>query len=369
MISVFLAQLAKERRNPLLIIVFIAASIGVTLIFTGGTQSPESISIFSEEDHAQAIEEKWERLLNEGDENNLHFVTTTPEEAKEDVQQGRSDLAVRLFENDYQLIKSSNIPTVPYVDQHVRKVFEKEAFISTAVEQSEDPEGLRAEITTKLDDPPMEMEVASLAGDELSNYDMGTQLMFAFTLLIAMFIIGFRVNNIMKDKVYGLWDRMILSPVSKTGMYTAYITYACFIGFVQTMSAILIFKYVLNYDVGERLGLLIVIIAFFTFSMVSIATLFTGIVKNPEQFYAIYPSVIPIIPLISGAYMMPGTLNNPVLTFIGDLFPVSHAMDAIINVVIYDANWQEIIQPLVLMTLIGVVAMGIGVNLVERRTY
>ncbi|WP_431801454.1 ABC transporter permease [Halobacillus andaensis] len=212
------------------------------------------------------------------------------------------------------------------------------------------------------------MEVVSTTGDELSSYDMATQLMFAFTLLVAMFIIGFRVNNIMKDKVYGLWDRMILSPVSKTGMYAAYISYACFIGFVQTLSVILIFKYVLNYDIGERLDLLIIIIAFFTFSMVSVATLLTGIIKKPEQFYAVYPSVIPIIPLISGAYMMPGTINNRVLVFIGDLFPLSHAMDAILSVVIHDGTWSDIAQPLILMTLIGVIAMGIGINLVERRS-
>ncbi|CDQ20707.1 ABC transporter permease [Halobacillus karajensis] len=365
MIPVFLAQLTKECRNPLLLIIFIAASIGATIIFTDGTQSPTTVSIFSEEENARSIEEKWEPLLNE--DSDMRFVITDSEEAREDVQQGRADLAIKLLEDDYRLVTTSNLPTVAYVDQHVRKVFEKEATIQSAIEQSEDAEGLRADIETRLEAPPMEMEVDSITGDELPNYDMGTQLMFAFTLLVAMFIIGFRINNILKDKVYGLWDRMILSPVSKTGMYTAYIAYAFFIGVVQTLSVILTFKYVLNYDIGDRLDLLIIIIAFFTFSMVSVATLLTGLVKKPEQFYAIYPSVIPIIPLISGAYMMPGTISNPVLTFIADLFPVSHAMDAILNVVMYDGTLHDITHSLLFMTLIGVVAMGIGVNLVERR--
>ncbi|MCP3029807.1 ABC transporter permease [Halobacillus sp. A1] len=366
MIPVFLAQLAKDRRNPLILIIFIAASIGGTILFTGGTETPTTISIFSEEENDQAIEDKWESLLNEGSD--MRFVVTDSAEARENVQQGQSDVAVKLLEEDYKLITTSNLPTVDYVDQHVRTVFEKEALIQSAVEQSNDIEGLRTEIETTLNHPPLDMEVTSITGEELSSYDMGTQLMFAFTLLVAMFIIGFRVNNILKDKVYGLWDRLILSPVSKTGMYTAYIAYACFIGFVQMLTVILIFKYVLNYDIGERLDLLLIILAFFTFSMVSIATLLTGLVKKPEQFYALYPSVMPIIPLISGVYMMPGTITNPVLTFIGDLFPVSHAMDAIINVVMYDAAWQDITQPLILMVLIGVVAMGIGINLVERRT-
>lgn len=43
-------------------------------------------------------------------------------------------------------------------------------------------------------------------------------------------------------------------------------------------------------------------------------------------------------------------------------------MDAILDVVIYEATWQDITQPLIFMTLIGVIAMGIGINLVERRS-
>ena len=366
MIPVFLAQLAKERRNPLSIILFIVASIVATMIFTEGAQEPTTIAIFSEENDAPSIEEKWESLLNaEGD---IRFVITNPEEARENVQQGRSDVAVKLLEHDYQLIASSNLPTIQYIDQHVRKVFEKDAWMNAAASQSNDPAELRSNIEEKLDQPLMEMDVVSIAGDELSSYDMGTQLMFSFTLLVAMFMIGFRVNNVLKDKVYGLWNRMILSPVSKTGMYTGYMTYAFFIGFLQTLIIILIFKYVLNYDISDRLDLLIVVIAFFTFSMVSVATLLTGLVRKPEQFYAIYPSVIPIIPLISEAYMMPGTISNPILTFIADLFPISHALDAILGVVMYEATWQDIKPSLIFMTLIGVIAMGIGINLVERRS-
>ncbi|PPA69111.1 ABC transporter permease [Jeotgalibacillus proteolyticus] len=366
MISVFLAQLAKERRNPYIILIFIAASIGGTLIFTGGAQSPTTVSIFSEEENAQAVEEKWESLLNEGSD--IHFVVADPDEARKNVQQGRSDVAVKVMEDDYQLVTASSMPTVGYVDQQVRTVFEQEAFIQGAIAQSDDSEALRSSIEAQLNQPPIEMEVLSLTGEERADYDMGTQLMFAFTLLTAMFIIGFRVNNILKDKVEGLWDRMILSPLSKTGMYTAYIAYAFFIGFIQMTAVVLIFKYGLHYDIGERLDLLLLALAFFTFSMVSVATLVTGLVKKPEHFYALYPSLIPMIPLISGAYWMPGTVTNPVLTFIGDLFPVSHAMDAILGVVMHDATLQDITQPLILMVLIGVIAMGIGVNLVERRT-
>jgi ABC-2 type transport system permease protein len=99
-----------------------------------------------------------------------------------------------------------------------------------------------------------------------------------------------------------------------------------------------------------------------------VAMLITGFVKTPEQFLAIYPSLIPIMPLISGAYMMPGTITNPVLLFIADLFPLTHAMNAIMAVIFYNAGLQDVGMSLLVMVLIGIIAMGLGINLMERRS-
>ncbi|MDQ0158201.1 ABC transporter permease [Alkalibacillus salilacus] len=363
---IFLAQLAKDRRNPFLIILLVVVSIVATVLFTSGTQAPMTIQIYSEADQAEAIEDKWADLLSEGTD--MTFEVTEADQVKENIKQGQSEVAVKLLEDDYKLVTASNTPTIYYVEQHVRAVFEREARIEAAVSDADQQGEMREAIQTELNDPLMTMDVQSTSGEPLTNYDMGIQLMFAFTLLVAMFIIGFRVNNVLKDKVYHIWNRVILSPVSKTKMYAGYLLYAFTIGFVQTAVVLVIFNYVLDYDLGERFGLVLLVLAVFTFSMVSVAMLFTGFVKGPEQFYALYPSIIPLIPLISGAYMMPGTISNPALVFIGDLFPLSHAMDALVDLAIYDATFQEIVQPIMLMILISVISMGIGINLVERRS-
>jgi ABC-2 type transport system permease protein len=65
--------------------------------------------------------------------------------------------------------------------------------------------------------------------------------------------------------------------------------------------------------------------------------------------------------------MMPGTITNPILLFIADLFPLKHALDAILSVIFYGAGLQDIMMSLLIIVLIGVVAMGIGINLIERR--
>lgn len=362
--SVIWAQFSKDKRNPFVLLLFIAGSILATLLFAGGAYIPTTIAIFSEEPNAAEIEAKWEELLNVDD--SFHFVVVDAKQAREDVKDGKADIAVKLFEHDYRLVTTSELSSVAYVQHHVHKVFQQEAQIRAIVEAEGDDQ-VRSEIEAYFTEGPFQVEVQGLHTEEIPKYNISVQLMFAFSLLISMFILGFKVNNVTNDKVSGVWNRMILSPLSKTKMYSGYICYSFFITLAQLVVVLLIFKYVLNYEVGDNFPLVILIVACFIFSMISLAMLITGIVRTPEQFYSIYPSFIPVIPLISGAYMMPGTITNPVLVFIADLFPMAHAMEALMSVVFYQASLQDVLMQLLIMLLIGVIAMGVGINLIERR--
>jgi ABC-2 type transport system permease protein len=367
MIPVFRTQWRKDKRNPSTVIAFIIASIVLTLIFSESNQQTKTtVAIFSSEANGNKIEEKWESLLNNNEE--ISFVITDEETSRKDVEEGNRDIAIQLFANDYKAITATNAQVVQLVQSHVHTVFTEEAHLEAASSLEMETDEIRDYVQGYLDNPPLQINAESLDGGDVSNHNMTVQLLFGFSLFMAMFTIGFKVNAVTTDKVSGIWDRMILSPVSKTGMYAGHLLYSFCIGFLQILVVLVIFNYVMDYDLGNNFGMIVVIAAVFTLSMVSTAMLFTGFIKTPEQFYMIYPSVIPIIPLISGAYMPPGIITNPVLLFIADLFPLKHAMDALMNVAFYDASWNDIALPIVLMFLIGVICMGIGVNLVERRS-
>ncbi|WP_044641216.1 ABC transporter permease [Risungbinella massiliensis] len=363
MYSVFMAQWRKDKRNPLTIILFIVLSILATIIFGDTAKLTQtSVAIFSNEPNGKEIEKKWATLLNNSDE--MEFVITEEEKAREAVVEGRRDVAIQLMEKDYRLITSSDMPTIQLVEQHVHKVFIKEAQLE-AVVGTKNTDKLRNKVKSYLENPPLKVQTQSLSGGEIAKHNMGMQLLFAFTLFSAMFTIGFKVNGITADKASGIWNRLILSPVSKTAMYTGHLLYSFCIGFLQMLIVLWIFQYGFDYELGN-FQMILVIAAVYTLSMVSLAMLFTSFVRTPEQFNGIYTSVIPIIPVISGVYMPPGTLDNPILRFISDLFPLTHAVDAMMDISLFDASWNDIALPASIMLLIGVVCMGIGVNLAER---
>jgi len=364
MYPVFMAQLMKDKRKPYLLILLIGASILATWIFGDIDRLEQtSVPVFSTGENADEIEEKWIDSLN--DHESIEFVITEEEEARDEVRAGRSEVAIRLMEDDYRLVTASNMPIIQVVEQHVDQVFNEQARLEAAA-GNQDVTDLRNKVESYLETPPIKLQTASLDGGEIPNYDMGKQLLFGFTLFIAMFTIGFKVNGITADKVSGIWNRLILSPVSKTNMYVGHLLYSFCIGFFQMLIVFLIFQYGMNYDLGN-FQMIIVIAAVYTLSMVSVAMLITGIVKTPEQFQMIYPSIIPMIPVVSGVYMQPGTISNPVLVFIGDIFPLSHAVEAMMDVALFNAGWNDIVLPIVLMLVIAVFCMGIGVNMVERR--
>lgn len=363
--TIFMTQLAQDRRNPLMFIIFITLSILATVIFTGGLLSPVTIAIFSEEVDAKALEAKWEQLLNEAG-SGYEFKITDAAQARRHVQTGQSDVAIKLLADDYRLITASNSPTIQQVEQVVRKVFAEQQQMEALFDAQEAAQ-LKEVVQQYMSDPPFQMTRETVDRTEVTDFNMRIQLMFAFTLFMAMFMIGFKVNGVSNDKVAGIWDRLLISPLSKTSIYLGYISYSFSIAFLQVVIALILFKYVLKFDLGDQFGLIVFICAIFIFSVISLAMICTGFVSRPEQFNAIYPSIIPLIPLISGVYMPPGMMDHWLLTMIADLFPMSHAIDALLQVVNHGASVADIAFPLSVMLLIGVVYMGIGINLVERK--
>lgn len=362
---IFMAQWMKEKRSPIMVLAFCGLSIVATLLFGQGAGSKMQIGIFPAEGVEASAADEWMDRLNES--GTIQFVRQEEELARTEVREGRSDAAVQLLDNNYRLIAAIDNPNVQLVERHVHTVFTEELQLRAAAEHAEDAERFREDVARYMEHPPLTVQLQASDGSELVNYNMSLQLMFTFTMFLAIFTIGYKVNAITSEKVSGIWNRVILSPVRKSEMYGGHLMYSSIIGFIQIVAVFLLFRYVIGFDMGDQFGMLIFIAAVFTLAIVSFCMLITGIVRTPEQFNMIFPSVIPIIPLLSGSYMPPGTITNEFLVAIAQLFPIKHALDSMIAVSIYDGGWADIYPSLAKLCIIGVVCMGIGINLVERR--
>ncbi|MFC4598448.1 ABC transporter permease [Cohnella hongkongensis] len=362
---IFMSQWMKEKRSPITVLAFFGLSIIATLLFGQGSQGKMTIAAFPAQGLEASVADEWLDRLN--DNESIAFVLEDEAHARSEVREGRADAAIQLRESDYRLIATVENPNVQLVERHVHTVFTEELRLRAAANYAENADGFRDDVDRYLEQPPVHVRLTSADGGDLVNYDMSLQLLFTFTLFLSFFTIGFKVNAITQEKVSGIWNRVILSPMRKSEMYLGHLTYSSIIGFAQIAAVLLLFRYAIGFGLGDRIGMLLLVAALYTLTAVAFSMLITGMVRTPEQFNMVFPSLIPIMPLISGGYMPPGTITNPFLLAIAEAFPLTHALDAMIGISVYDESWSDIYLPLAKLALIGVVCMGVGINLVERR--
>ncbi|MCR8842333.1 ABC transporter permease [Paenibacillus sp. SC116] len=365
MLPVFLAQWMKEKRSPYMVLIFIVLSIVATFLFGSHTETKLRIDAFSGEGIAAAEAEQWLDRLNEAGP--FLFTMRSEENVIADVRQGRLEMAVKLLENDFRIISVRESGNANLVQQHMQSIYTEELKIKAAAQHSNDTKQIRDVMKVYLEQPPMSLQSSTPTGNALESYNMGLQLLFGFTLFLVIFTIGFKVNAVTAEKVSGIWNRVILSPVTKTQMYFGHLTYSTLIGIVQITIVFCLFKYVLGYDLGVNAAFLTIISVLYIISTVAMSMLFTGMFKTPEQFRGFFSSVVPMMPVLSGVYMPPGTITSEVMLWISEFFPIKHAMDALIGVSMYQQGWGDIYLSLAKLLLMTVIFFGIGINMVERR--
>jgi len=366
MIAVFLAQWRHDRRSPALILVFIAISIAATLLFSSNMNGTPEYAVFP--DKGIGHEEAEQRVQRMNDSDSFSFKLKSEEKAIRDVREGRTHLAVRLMaEGEYRIVTAGEGLNQSMVSEHLNRIVSEDGRLAHAAGLTGQEGDAYHTFETFMASPPLHTNVVRPDGRTLVGNDMSIQLLFGFTLFLAMFTIGFKINSVMEEKAFGIWKRVILSPVTKTGMYMGHLCYSLIIGLIHSVTVLLFFDLVLGYDLGNQYGLMLVIIMLYSAAIVSLSMLLAGVVRTPEQFQMLLPVVLPIMPLMAGIYFPPGLMTNKLLLLAGELLPITHAVHALKQVALYDAGWAEILMPVAKLALIGVICMGIGINLVERR--
>ncbi|MBW7456113.1 ABC transporter permease [Paenibacillus sepulcri] len=366
MFPVFLAQWMKDRRSPVLVLVFLAISIGATLLSSSLMGSNKmKIDVFGDQGLTKAEAESWIDRLNQSEA--YQFKLRDEKQARLDVREGRVDVAVKLMAEDYRMIAAVDGPNVEIVERQVHAVFEKELKLRAAAEQAKDASGFRQAADHDLQQPALTLRTQSLNGQAIAKYDMSVHYLFGFTLFLVIFTIGFKVSALTSEKASGIWNRVILSPVRKTEMYLGHLLYSSLVGFAQIAIVFLVFRYGFGYQLGEQFGMLLILGALYTFAMVAFAMLLAGVLRTPEQFNSVLPAIVPIMPMLGGVYVPPGTLTNPIILGLAQIFPLTHALQALTGVAIYEDGWSDVLMPAAKLLLIGVVCLGVGINLMERQ--
>ncbi|MGM8215477.1 ABC transporter permease [Bacillaceae bacterium W0354] len=364
--SIFQLQWIRLRREPLLLISMVGMTIAFITLF-GGFSSFEKMEIptYFANDITEPEKEQWFDRLNESGV--FHFTEKNKQDATKEVALGYVNFALELSNVQYRILMTADHQNFLSLKQFISQQFAEEQRLREVEEQIGN-DGFREQVLSQLETPPISVEKTSLSNDQTVGYDPRTQALFGMTLFFVIYTIMFSLAKVALEKRTKTWERLILSPVKKWQVYFGYMFYTLLIGFVQISLIFVLFKYVFNFPLGDKIVDLLVIALCYSFAIVALGLLLMGISKTMEQLNALIPIVSVSMAMLGGAYWPIEIVSNKIILFLSKITPITYGMDALKRVSMGGQGLADISDSLGVLLLMGVIFVGIGINLMERRS-
>lgn len=367
--GILLAKFTTFIRKPWVFVLFTVMSIGFALIigYTGGNEDKITVPV------AGAEEVRMGSIGKALEENEVyHFKWQEETDLKEIVRLGEAEAGIIIEETGYEMFIRVETPNVQLIEQTIANIYTEKIRENQVLElfQAETATEEKAILTAyhkSMDQPIFEITNDNFRNADSSQFDEGLHAIFGVTLFFVIYTIGYNVLPILTEKKEGIWDRMILSPLKKWEIYLANLVYSFFEGYLQIIIIFSVFYYLVGVDFhGEFAGILLIMLAY-TFTIVSLGIFFTALVKNIQQFNAVLPILSVSMAMIGGAFWPLEIVQSDTLLALAKLNPLTYGMEALNNLVLYNLPFEEILMPVSILILMGVIFMGVGIHLMEKR--
>lgn len=360
MFDVFMVQLKRLLKQPFLIILFTGLTI-VFVFFMGGMATGGSVNVpVYSEDLSQEELVEWVDRLNEDED--IVFESSDFETVEEDIRMNRTPFALEIDgdEETYRYLSGRENEHMSAVNQHVYQVFNEYNRLEEVREEFPDSE---IEVNEFI-------SVTESQGNGIEQRITEAQLtmIIGMTLYFTIYTILFLQTNLLEEKKKGTWDRLITTPLRKTQIYLGNLLFYYLTGIVQVILSFIALSHLLDVDFGNNYLTIIIIVASFMFTIVSLGILLVSIVKTPQTLQVTIPIVATSMAMLGGAFWPIDLVDNRILVFIGELMPIYHGMNGLVDAITEELTVADLMQPLGILLLMGVLFMGIGINLMERSS-
>ncbi|RLL44946.1 ABC transporter permease [Oceanobacillus piezotolerans] len=368
MAGILFAKIRSFIRNPWTFLLFTAMSIGFAiLIGSSGNFNTIQVPVTGSE----AVQES--PIGDALKENKVYnFVWKSEEDMLEQVETGKAEAGVMVQEEDYQVVIGVDSANSQLVEQTIKEIYmdvlqQEKLYAAMKATTATEKQAIQDKLDTAKENPVFSIQQASFRSDDAFIYDTASHSLFGFTLFFVIYTIAYTVLPILLEKKEGIWDRMILSPLKKWEMYVANLLYSFVIGYIQVLVIFFIFRYWVGVDFNGRFIETLLVLIPYVFSIVSLSIFITALVKNTQQFNTVLPILAVSMAMIGGAYWPIEIVENEILLFLAKFNPLTFGMEVLNGVAVYDYSFDELLLPISILFFMGVLLMGIGIHLMERR--
>lgn len=208
-------------------------------------------------------------------------------------------------------------------------------------------------------------EMIDVEGD--GGYDHLKHTMIGFSIFFSTYTLVFSIGTILNDRQYNTWERMLMSPVSKTSLLGGSMVAAYVIGIFQLGILIIGGKYLFNIDWGSSIGGVIAIAAAFVFTMTCFGLFLSGVVKTHSQLAAITPVVLTSTAMLGGCMWPLEIISSKVLLTLASFTPHKWAVEGMEKIAMYGYGFEAAVVPILVLLGMGIIFFAAGVKLVSAE--
>lgn len=357
MVGILIAKMKGLIRRPGQFIIMTLLSIIFALILGGGNIINIAVPTYVEHESASEIISEIEA------EGVFELEVVTEEQLLDKVSNGKNELGLILYEDDFEIIVGIDSHNVMLLEQSLRHVYVQNEMNHT-LEKTTNITNIKEELTHY---EVFDLETVSFQGEDSFVYERDLHSVFGFTLFFVIYTIAYSVFQILLEKNSGIWDRIITSPVKKWEMYVANFLYSFIIGYVQIFIVFLIFRYMIKIDFhGNFMKTLLVMIPY-VLAIVALSIFIVSVVKSVQQFNAVIPIVAVSMAMIGGAYWPLEIVDSQIMITLSKIVPITYGMELLNGVTIYHYSLEDLLSPISILLFMTVLFTGIGVHLMEKR--
>lgn len=358
MLNVFLLQWRRLFKQPFLVLMFLLLTV-LFVYFMGGAQinSTVTVPIYSENLSSEEMDD-WLELLN--NEDSIHFEITDFETVEEEIRMNEVSFAVELEEDNYRFLVGREDEHLPVISQHINQVFREETRLEDIREDFPEEE---VEVTEFL---TIETETMTDLSGEYNAYQL--RVLIGMTLYFVMYTVFFLQMNLVEEKRIGTWNRLVTSPIPKVQLYLGHLFHYFLVGVIQIGLSFFILTNLMGINLGSNYLPMIAVALVFIFTVVSLGMLLVGLVPTPQSLQVIIPIVTTASAMLGGAFWPLEVVSNDFILLLGEFVPIKHGLYGMLNALQYNSSIQDLLQPIGILLLMGILFIGIGINLMERPT-
>lgn len=362
--AIFRAQWQQLLHSPWAFLAMIVMSLLLAAVV--GVQATHTLSVTVAPDStlSPAQVDDWLGALNASQA--FEFEVGDEAKAVASLESNGSGLVLRLGADSWQVLAVPNDQSAPELANFVASVY-RERLTLQAAASGGSVSALQQKVDSALETPALTVRTTTVSAQATFAFDSRVQGALGMGLFFATFTILFGVNNMLEERRIGLWDRVIVSPVPKAGMYGGHMAFVFLSGVLQLVVVFALFRFVFGVSTGPNVAAALLVLAVYSLAITALGMLLAALVGNAAQMAVVIPIVAVSQAMLGGAFWPIEIVTNPALLFLSKVLPLRHAMDALKGLAYQGWGFAQVMGNMGYLAAFTVVCLVVGLWLIDRR--